>query len=120
MEFDFPKKKYVGISKLISHVSQECQDLILWMLTYNPDNRPTASQTIKHNYFKDLRDVDTQRYVAAPPHAVPYPGSSRAKTTCRTTREGTVVLRKLYSGTATTDPRQARALTANPSTPLQL
>ena len=64
MEFDFPKKKYVGISKLISHVSHECQELILWMLTYNPDNRPTASQTIKHNYFKDLRDVDTQRYVA--------------------------------------------------------
>lgn len=61
MEFDFPPKKYVGISRLISHVSKECQELILWMITYNPDDRPSASQIIKHPYFKDLKELDDNR-----------------------------------------------------------
>lgn len=61
MEFDFPSKKYVGISHMLSHVSKECQELILWMITYNPDNRPSASQIIKHAYFKDLKELDESR-----------------------------------------------------------
>ena len=61
MEFDFQSKKYQGISTLISHVSKECQELILWMITYNPDDRPSASQVIKHPYFKDLREIDEDK-----------------------------------------------------------
>ena len=61
MEFDFPPKKYVGISRLISHVSKECQELILWMITYNPDDRPSASQIMRHPYFKDLKELDDNR-----------------------------------------------------------
>lgn len=61
MEFDFPAKKFVGISRLISHVSKECQELILWMITYNPDDRPSASQIIKHAYFKDLKELDDKK-----------------------------------------------------------
>jgi len=61
MEFDFPPKKYVGISRLISHVSKECQELILWMITYNPDDRPSASQIMKHAYFKELKELDDNR-----------------------------------------------------------
>lgn len=61
MEFDFPAKKYVGISRLISHVSKECQELILWMITYNPDDRPSASQILKHAYFKELKEQDDNR-----------------------------------------------------------
>jgi renal tumor antigen len=56
MKLDFPAKKFVGIAKLIPHVSSDAQDLILKMLTYNADDRLTASQCLKHNYFKDLRD----------------------------------------------------------------
>jgi renal tumor antigen len=56
MEFNFPPKKFVGIAKLIPHVSQECQDLIMKMIAYNADERFTASQVLKSNYFKDLRD----------------------------------------------------------------
>lgn len=60
MEFNFPSKKYTGISTLISHVSKECQELILWMITYNPDDRPSASQILKHPYFKDLWEIDDE------------------------------------------------------------
>ncbi len=61
MTFDFPPKKYTGISQLISHVSKEAQELILWMITYNPDDRPSASQILKHAYFKDLREIDEDK-----------------------------------------------------------
>lgn len=55
------QNKYVGISRLISHVSKECQELILWMITYNPDDRPSASQVLKHPYFKELKELDDNR-----------------------------------------------------------
>lgn len=58
MKLDFPPKKFVGISKLIPHVSAEAQDIILKMLIYNADDRLTASQCLKHPYFKDLRDQE--------------------------------------------------------------
>ena len=58
MKLEFTHKKFVGISKLIPHVSQEAQDIILRMLTYNADDRYTASQCLKHAYFKDLREQD--------------------------------------------------------------
>lgn len=59
MEFNFP---YVtegsGIDKLIPHVSAEVADLIHKLLVYNPDNRITASQALKHPWFKELRDQE--------------------------------------------------------------
>jgi len=42
--------------KLIPHASEEVKDLIIKLLTYNPDNRMTASQAFKHPWFKELRD----------------------------------------------------------------
>lgn len=58
MEFNFQPKKFVGITKLIPHVSAEAQDVIMKMIIYNADDRFTASQLLKHPYFKDLRDAD--------------------------------------------------------------
>jgi len=43
MKLEFEPKKFVGISKLIPHVSPEAQDVILKMLTYNADDRLTAT-----------------------------------------------------------------------------
>uniref|UniRef100_A0A7S3JDJ9 Uncharacterized protein n=1 Tax=Euplotes harpa TaxID=151035 RepID=A0A7S3JDJ9_9SPIT len=31
------------------------------MITYNPDDRPSASQIIKHAYFKDLKELDDSK-----------------------------------------------------------
>ncbi|CDW76861.1 protein kinase [Stylonychia lemnae] len=59
MEFDFPSvPEGTGLQKLMTHVSPEAQDLVIKMLTYNPDNRITASQAVKHPWFKDLRDQE--------------------------------------------------------------
>jgi len=56
MKLEFAPKKFVGIAKLVPHVSAEAQDVILKMLIYNADDRLTATQCLKHPYFKDLRD----------------------------------------------------------------
>lgn len=57
MEFNFPTvAEGTGIPKLIPHVSPEAVDLIQKLLIYNPDSRITASQAIKHPWFKELRD----------------------------------------------------------------
>eukprot|EP00347_Sterkiella_histriomuscorum_P019754 403340417 len=58
MEFNFQPKKFVGIQKLVPHVSQDAQDVIMKMVIYNADDRFTASQLLKHPYFKELRDAD--------------------------------------------------------------
>jgi renal tumor antigen len=60
MQFNFPTKKGTGIADLIPHISKDAQDLILKLLIYNPDNRITATQALKHNYFKDLRDTEAK------------------------------------------------------------
>ncbi len=56
MEFNFPTKEGSGIQKMAPHLSPEVQDLIIKLLVYNPDNRITASQALKHPWFKDLRE----------------------------------------------------------------
>ena len=56
MEFNFPSVEGTGIIKLIPHANNDVQDLIVKLLVYNPDNRITASQALKHPWFKELRD----------------------------------------------------------------
>jgi len=58
MEFNFPKVEGTGVIKLIPHASPDVQDLIQKLLVYNPDNRITASQALKHNWFKELREQE--------------------------------------------------------------
>jgi len=58
MEINFPPRKFKGFSHLIPHVSLEGQDLIAKMLIYDKDERWTASQLLKHVYFKELRDFE--------------------------------------------------------------
>lgn len=39
-------------------MSPDAQDIITKMLIYNPDERYTASQILKHPFFKELREQD--------------------------------------------------------------
>lgn len=59
MEFDFPHvPEGTGIQKQMTHTSPEAYDLVSKLLIYNPDNRITASQALKHPWFKELRDLE--------------------------------------------------------------
>jgi serine/threonine protein kinase len=46
-----------GIATLIPHCSPACIDLIEKLLHYDPEERLSARQALKHPYFKDLRCV---------------------------------------------------------------
>lgn len=61
MEFNFPKKIGTGIKNLIPHASTECVDLIEQLLRYNPDERISAENALRHSYFRDLWENDLQR-----------------------------------------------------------
>lgn len=56
MTFDFQPKKFQGIAKKLPNASQEAQEVIMKMLIYNADERYTASQLMRHPYFKELKD----------------------------------------------------------------
>jgi len=58
MDFNFPIKQGLGISKFLSHVTAECQDLILKLLCYNPEERYSAKQALNHPYFKEMVDQE--------------------------------------------------------------
>lgn len=58
LKFDFPPKEAAGIGPKIPHCSKPCVDLIEELLTYNPDQRPTARQSLQHLYFKDMVEED--------------------------------------------------------------
>lgn len=60
IDFNFPNVVGTGITKLIPHVSAECQEIIIKMLAYNSDDRITARQALNSNYFKDLKAEDTK------------------------------------------------------------
>eukprot|EP01116_Phalansterium_solitarium_P020880 TRINITY_DN631_c0_g1_i3.p1 TRINITY_DN631_c0_g1~~TRINITY_DN631_c0_g1_i3.p1 ORF type:complete len:322 (+),score=127.93 TRINITY_DN631_c0_g1_i3:157-1122(+) len=52
MNFNFPPKQGSGIDKLLPDVNPDAIDLIKKMLAYNPDERYSARQALKHPYFK--------------------------------------------------------------------
>lgn len=62
INFEFPKRKIGGkmksISKMLSHVSIECVDLIEKLLKYDPEERVNATSARNHPYFKDIREQE--------------------------------------------------------------
>lgn len=57
---DIPYSRGYGIKHLLSNVSEECIDLISNMIKYNPDERYSASQALRHPYFRDLYQQDSR------------------------------------------------------------
>lgn len=39
-------------------MSPDAQEIITKLLVYDNSNRMSAGQALKHNYFKDLREMD--------------------------------------------------------------
>jgi serine/threonine protein kinase len=67
MDFNFPPKEGSGIEKLIPHVIPECIDLISKLLAYNPDDRLSARQALRHPYFRELRDAEKRQQALTSP-----------------------------------------------------
>lgn len=61
MDFNFPPKEGTGIAKLIPHASPECIELVSKLLEYNPDDRLSARQALRHPYFRQLREQDKRQ-----------------------------------------------------------
>lgn len=58
MEFDFEEKEGTGIEKLLPNASPDVMDVISKLILYDQANRMSASQALKHPYFRDLREAD--------------------------------------------------------------
>ncbi|XP_022090583.1 MAPK/MAK/MRK overlapping kinase-like isoform X2 [Acanthaster planci] len=65
MNFNFPPKKGSGIQKLLPHASPESIELMFQLCTYDPDERISAKQALRHPYFKDLREADKRKHQQA-------------------------------------------------------
>jgi len=58
MDFNFPEKKGIGLTVPLSNLSKDALAIIQLLCIYDPDNRPSAKQILRHTYFKHLRDLD--------------------------------------------------------------
>jgi renal tumor antigen len=65
IDLNFTPKEGTGIAKLLPHASSDCIDLICKLLEYNPEQRITARQALRHNYFKELRATEKKQRKAA-------------------------------------------------------
>ncbi len=52
---DFGVQEGTGITKLIPHLSPEGQDLLQKLLMYNPEDRISAKQALRHAFFREIR-----------------------------------------------------------------
>lgn len=55
IDFNFPPKQGRGIEKMLPHCGKQPVELIYKMCEYDPDERITAKQALRHPYFKELR-----------------------------------------------------------------
>ncbi|KAG7390609.1 hypothetical protein PHYBOEH_006969 [Phytophthora boehmeriae] len=63
IDFNFPKEEGTSIAKLIPHASTAAIDLMHKMLAYDPSKRMNAREALRHEYFREIRELEeaTQR-----------------------------------------------------------
>ena len=62
MVVDFGVQEGTGITKLIPHLSPEGQDLLQKLLMYNPEDRISAKQALRHAFFREIRSGVTSQH----------------------------------------------------------
>merc|ERR1719217_74952 len=68
---------------MIPHIAPECVDLIVKLLAYNPEDRLSARQGLRHPWFRDLREAEKKQATAktmSPAPLSPAPSQSSVVT----------------------------------------
>ncbi|GMF10207.1 unnamed protein product [Phytophthora lilii] len=58
IDFNFPKEEGTSIAKLIPHASPAAIDLMHKMLAYDPSKRMNAREALRHEYFREIRELE--------------------------------------------------------------
>lgn len=84
MDFNFPPQEGTGIEKMIPHINSECVDLIIKLLAYNPEDRLSARQGLRHPWFRELREREKTNQITknsgSPAPLSPAPSQSSVVT----------------------------------------
>lgn len=51
---------WAPFGEIAQHISNECKQLCFWMLSYNPENRPSIDQIINHPWLQDIVKKDEE------------------------------------------------------------
>ncbi|KAJ0412468.1 hypothetical protein ATCC90586_005488 [Pythium insidiosum] len=85
IDFNFPHDDGTTLNKLIPHASPAAIDLMYKMLAYDPSKRLNAREALRHEYFRDLRDMEEaqarasqQQHQAQAQSQQPVAGSGQA------------------------------------------
>lgn len=70
VSFDFAAQKGIGIPQLIPHASADCIDLIVKLLKYDASERISAREAMRHPYFKEARESESQKLQSESPRGV--------------------------------------------------
>lgn len=61
LDFNFPYKRGSGLAKMIPFGTPECRELLLQLLIYDPDDRMSARQAIRHPFFREMSSPSPAR-----------------------------------------------------------
>jgi serine/threonine protein kinase len=80
MSFKFRDTPGCGLAKCLPQASAHFLDVLAGLLEYDPDERMSARQAIRHPYFADQRQLDSTRRAQPPPGVVEPPPEAKKKT----------------------------------------
>ncbi|KAF5183095.1 Cyclin-dependent kinase f-4 [Thalictrum thalictroides] len=68
--YRFPQLKGIPFDEIMTDVSKDAIDLMTKLLSWNPKNRPTAAEALRHPFFKPCYEVQTKPCLSINPPVV--------------------------------------------------
>lgn len=90
VSFDFAAQKGIGIPQLIPHASADAIDLIVKLLKYDAGERISAREAMRHPFFKDARESESQKIQSESPRGAVSGNASKSdhSSTHKSTKSG--------------------------------